>query len=407
MQFRELLLAVALASVLSIHAQQHPSKIWSVLTPNHSIREADISPDGQVVATGGMAHNIQLRKTRDGSLVTNLPAHDNSVVAVQFSSDNSLLASVSRDEGLKLWSPPEMILVGSTNGIVFGTSANESAIAFSPDDSLLVTQLKNSTTNIAIWSLDHQNHSQHLLHSLSNTVELHAAEFSPDGSTLATAGGIRGQDTTVKIWNPTNGSLLATLQTSNTYGIDDLAFSPDGTLLATGTSEFGTAQLELWNTSDWTLRLRLATNGFALEFTPDGNFLISLRSGKPGSESYIDVWQVASGALIRTYQAPFAEYGQLATLNITPDGHTILLGAQVNKDGQAHGQLTAIRNPLELVEIHHSDQGIQLNWLQSTTNLQSRSDLQSPWVNLIAPLGGATVTNDSPSRYFRLKPQAP
>lgn len=405
MNLRQLLSVITLTVVTHIvYAQPHPSPIWSVFTQGHSIREADLSRDGQFIATAGMSHTVQIRRVSDGSLVKSFSAHEGSVVAVQFSSDGSILASVGRDEKLKLWSLPDPTPLDSLTNIVFGGSANNSAVAFSPDDSKFVSPLKNSSTNIGLWSLNKELHASQLLYALSNRVEMHAAEFSPDGAIVATAGGIRGQDTTVKIWNPLTGALLKTLQTSNTYGVDDLAFSPDGKILATGTSPYPhfSGNIELWNTSDWSLLHRLPGQGYSLEFSRDGQSLISLRTG-----NLIDLWQVTSGNLLRTYHAPPLEYGSISTLNITPDGRTLLLGSQVNRDGVAHGQLTAVLYPGDLLEAQLSGGRLQLNWLQPAATFQHRTNFESPWVDLPADqFENLLEPSNIPTRFFRLKPKA-
>src|SRR5688572_15456002 len=402
MTLQRQLLAVGIVGMVGFGswAQQPLTRLWSVDLERHAVMYAAVSPDGTVVATGGVGPEVKLHNAVDGTSKGTLTGHSSRIVALQFSRDGSLLGSISRDEQMKFWSMTNGAEVLSVSNMVFGGSANESALAFGPGDSLVVTPLKHLTNNLGIWSFNKQTLDLELLHQLrGHGSELHAAEFSPDGTMLATAGGFRAQDLTVKVWNAATGVLLKTLQTSNTYGVDALAFSPDGKLLATGTDDLSNwaGRVELWNTDDWTLKHRLDGKGFLLEFSPDGEFLLAARDRK-----MIDLWRTDTGTLVRRDTLPFDGVASLATLNFLPDGNTVVLGGFFLSDGVQHGRLAAVRFPGREIEARRRASGLELQWNSAEATLEGSADLTTGWMDVTAT-NGATLPLDGVAGFFRLK----
>jgi WD40 repeat protein len=66
---------------------------------------AVFSPDGKVLATGGINGAIKIWCMTDMRELTTLVGHQKPVLALDFSPDGSLLASGARDGTIKLWSP--------------------------------------------------------------------------------------------------------------------------------------------------------------------------------------------------------------------------------------------------------------------------------------------------------------
>jgi WD40 repeat protein len=61
----------------------------------------------------------------------------------------------------------------------------------------------------------------------------------------------------------------------------------------------------------------------AIAVLPDGNTIVSTASTE--TESTIQLWDVASGNLIRTFNEP-TKWGFLRTVAVTPDGDTFVVG---------------------------------------------------------------------------------
>ncbi|AWI10462.1 hypothetical protein CKA38_02545 [Ereboglobus luteus] len=66
-----------------------------------------ISPDGQLLASGGMDKTIKLWSLPDGALLNTLTGHTGGVTSVCTSPDGKLLASGSSDQTIRLWSLPD------------------------------------------------------------------------------------------------------------------------------------------------------------------------------------------------------------------------------------------------------------------------------------------------------------
>jgi WD40 repeat protein len=399
-----LALCVFASVAAAMQAAEPPlSKMWSVVLTNQSSTTAALSHDGQWLAVAGrqnVGNQIQIRRAADGAWVKTLPGHDGNVIALEFSKDGTLLASSGRDEQLKLWSVAEGKLIGALANIVSAQSGQGGAMAFSPEDSLLVSTLKTTPTNLAVWHMRKEpSPKPEFLYSLAgHTNGVYAIDFSPDGKFMATGGGFRGQDLRVKIWNPLSGELIKTLQTSNTYGIDDVKFSPDGKILATGTDDLPgwAGNVELWNTTDWTLLRRLPGKGFRLAFSPDGEFLVALRD-----RSRMDLWRVATGTMVRSYAPPSSEFGTLATVDFTPDGNSLIIAGFNNGGAVPLGYLNRVRFPGRELEARFEEDAIELSWLLSGARLQKKTDLNADWGDLPAPEAGVSrVTMDKEGAGF-------
>jgi WD40 repeat protein len=161
-----------------------------------------------------------------------LEGHTGYVSAVAFSPDGSLLASASGDRTVRLWNPS----TGQEVQKLEGHTGYVNAVAFSPDGSLLASASDDGT--IRLWNPSTNQEVQKLG---GHTGYVSAVAFSPDGSLLASA----SHDGTVRLWNPSTGQEVQNLKGHTSYA-SAVAFSPDGSLLA---SASGDRTVRLWNPS--------------------------------------------------------------------------------------------------------------------------------------------------------------
>ncbi|MEG5020471.1 AAA-like domain-containing protein [Microcoleus sp. AT8-B5] len=155
----------------------------------------DVSPDGQLIATGGGDQTAKVWQ-RDGTLLYTLQHTISSVYALRFSPDSQRLVTSSVDGNIYLWSREGKLLKTFQ-----GHKAAIWAIAVSPDGERIASASEDST--IRLWSIDGK-----LLKTLSgHQGAVWGVAFSPDGKLLASS----STDNTVKVWT-LDGELVRTLE---------------------------------------------------------------------------------------------------------------------------------------------------------------------------------------------------
>jgi len=127
-----------------------------------------------------------------------LTGHINAVQDVAFSSDGTLLATVSTDETVRLWDVASgkqhgQPLTGHTNAV--------QDVAFSSDGKFIATASEDGAARL--WEVDNGRQfgpplTGHTGDGSQPYGPVWGVAFSPDGKLLATAGG----DGTARVWNP-------------------------------------------------------------------------------------------------------------------------------------------------------------------------------------------------------------
>ena len=157
---------------------------------------------------------------------------------------------------------------------------------------------------------------------LGPPASVHTVAFSPDGRILAAA----SADSTIKLWDPRSGKLLRVLK-GHQFRVDSAAFSPDGRFIVSGGKD---TTIKLWDVSSGKLLLsRKAAEDtlknpipvpmiFSVAFSPDGRTIAS-----SSADTSIKLWNLASGALLRTLKS---KSGWVFSLAFSPDGRTIASG---------------------------------------------------------------------------------
>jgi WD40 repeat protein len=233
-------------------------------------------------------------------------AHITNVTAVAFSPDGSLLASASLDQTVKIWSTStwtlQQTLIGHTNGVA--------SVAFSPDGQRIVTGSTDGT--VKIWN---RSSGACLLTIAAHTLPATATVFTPDGTRVVSG----GDDGTIRIWSATTGAALLTLGGQRDF-IGTVAFSPDGTICA---STGGDGTIQVRNTDDGSLvSTWLGNTNYVsiLAFSPDS---ARLASGGGPLDPTIKVWRISDGTLLQII--PATTNGVMA-LAWSPDGGTLAAG---------------------------------------------------------------------------------
>lgn len=185
------------------------------------------------------------------------------------------------------------------------------SVAYSPDDSILVTGSEDAIARI--W--DSKNGK--LLHVLKGHDDvIEAVAFSPGGERIATGSG----DKTVHIWNARDGKNLAVLK-GHEDEINSLVFDTTGERLVT-TSFDKTARI--WNLADGRETAMLVSHDDFLEnaiFSPDGKQAATITENLK-----VRIWDATNGKLLKTIedhlpplQAVFAKAATDTPPTVPPD----------------------------------------------------------------------------------------
>jgi WD40 repeat protein/DNA-binding CsgD family transcriptional regulator len=334
-------------------------QIWNLETDEvteHMYYDAPaFNSDGSVMVTAnfwaGVA-TIFIWETKTFTVVDSFEAHTDFIPNLTFSSDDSLLISVSGgwDGTVKVWdfdthdllrerqfgnggivwdaimlSDDERILVASSTGevslwdwrtdeIIWVTTTHESSSAvqdidISPDEQTFALSLNEGAAEAQLREVA----SGELIHAYKgHSLRVQQVDFSPDGETILST----SSDGSIIFW-PTNWE--GAMQTVHVNSNNLIVWHPTRPLIAT----VGTAHPTIVDT---TIRLIDTTTGQVihelvghentvrgLAFSPDGNYLIS-----GGWDTDIYVWDIETGQQSR----------------IVAEDEFIIMDLTMNDDGQ-------------------------------------------------------------------------
>ncbi|MDG4830309.1 pentapeptide repeat-containing protein [Solwaraspora sp. WMMD1047] len=253
------LLAIGRGNAVELIDRTRNQTVGLLTGHTDSVTAVAFSPDGTLLTTASWDNTARIWDPTTGDHHTTLTGHTSAVNAVAFSPDGTLLTTASRDGTARIWDPT----TGDHHTTLTGHTDSVNAVVFSPDGALLATASWDNTARI--WDPTTGDHHTTLT---GHTSTVNAVAFSPDGTLLTTA----SYDGTARIWDPTTGDHHTTL-TGHTSTVNAVAFSPDGTLLATASRD-GTARIWDPTTGDHHTTLTGHTDSVnAVAFSPDGTLL--------------------------------------------------------------------------------------------------------------------------------------
>ena len=254
------------------------------------VRSLKFTPDGRYLVSAGRDGNIivwnwRLRRPASGPV----HGHDRWIFDLSVSPDGKTIATASWDNTVKLWSLPDLKLLGRLQG----NSGAVGGVAFSPDGRLVASA--SNDHSVRLWdphSADDSGRVRPLAVLSGHSEVARALTFSPRGALLLSGGG----DGRIKVWNVK--ACLATrecrperdLMGHHEFMIWTLAFNPSGSLLVSGSQSNNRQTLRLWDFKRGKVIAYLTGHqGFALSarFSPNGKLLAS-----GGNDGDLRIWRV-------------------------------------------------------------------------------------------------------------------
>jgi WD40 repeat protein len=255
------------------------------------------SPNGQELAFGGSDKSVHIWDLTKGAEVRTLRRHTAGIESVAYSPDGNRLASAGNDRTVRIWEPS----TGKEVHNLQGHSGSVLGVAFSPDSRRLASASGAFTQGeVKVWDVEA---GHEIVQYRGHGGPARCLAFHPDGKRLASG----SQDSTVKVWDTT--VLESVVFRGHTGDVLSLSFSPDSRRLATGS-----LTVKIWDAGSGQLLSTLprqARRVTSLEFSPKGNYLVSV-----GDDKGVKVWDASTGQEIGTILTKEMVWG----LAFSPDG---------------------------------------------------------------------------------------
>lgn len=214
--------------------------------------------------------------------------HEDEVLGVFVNSNNTMMASCSVDETIKLWSLPD----GKELKTFRGHLGEVNNISFSGNDKLLASGSTDQT--VKIWDIESGKELKTLF---GHTDQVIGVYFSQDPASTFVAS--TSFDKTVKLWDVQLGTEIKTLHGHN-GSINNVAYSYDHKYIASCGDD---QTVKIWSTDLTTKEPVMTLTGHD---SPVLTVVYSFDSKKLASSDQngdIIIWKMPEGAILQKYKA--------------------------------------------------------------------------------------------------------
>lgn len=203
--------------------------LWDLATgkPIREIRahrdvlyDAELSPNGELMATCSYDRKIMLWSVATGELVRSFDGHTGAVYDIAFSPDGTTLLSGSADDTCKVW----QVATGERLDTLGQPLKEVYSVSFNPAGDLLTSV--GADNRIRVWKLlskDSPVINPQLIARFAHEAPVTQMRYSSDGRYLVTA----AEDLTVKLWDAKSVMEIKEFGRQPDV-VQALAFAPDG-----------------------------------------------------------------------------------------------------------------------------------------------------------------------------------
>ncbi|KAH8835756.1 WD40-repeat-containing domain protein [Flagelloscypha sp. PMI_526] len=203
--------------------------------------------------------------------------------------------------------------VDSDNRSILALDSPVFAVAFSPDDSRIISGSNDGT--VCVW--DSQTGVQILPPLKGHRGPIWSVAFSPDGSSIASA----SDDGTVRLWDAMTGTLVLSPMEGHTARVRSVAFTPDGRRIVSGSDD---CTIRVWDAQSG-IQILPPLEGhtgivISVACSPDSSRIVS------GSDDLtLRVWDVRNGTLCLPPLMGHTNW--IWSVSFSPDGSQVISGS--------------------------------------------------------------------------------
>jgi WD40 repeat protein len=251
---------------------RNPIPVWDVQSGSilfqlykdepKQIVACDFSPDGSIIACGGVDKIITFWNAETGEKISEFGKHNSKIWDLAFSPDGKSLATASFADDVRLWDISSQGMVWSYNGVT-----NFLSIAYHPSGDAIAYGNRGGKIGV----LDAKTGKSIVELSGPAGMPVGDVNFSPSGQLLAAG----CDDKKIYLWETKDYQPVATFEGHQGY-VNGVNFSPDETVLISGSHD---KTVGIWDVAEGQLLTKLTGHKnvvLRVAFSPQGTLIASI-----------------------------------------------------------------------------------------------------------------------------------